>query len=130
MYGIAKGGAQRQQPVLTGIVVNNFNFNFGGAADGAAAMRAEPSKHVWPNRTRVTSGAERMAWLCGAGAGGGDGYDGGVWEGDGGGGCAADWAREGGRNGSGGVQKARALGDEGRAGGGVALCLENNQKHI
>jgi hypothetical protein len=24
---IAKGGAQRQQPVLTGIVVNNFNFN-------------------------------------------------------------------------------------------------------
>jgi hypothetical protein len=25
---IAKGGAQRQQPVLTGIVVNNFNFNF------------------------------------------------------------------------------------------------------
>jgi hypothetical protein len=25
---IAKGGAQRQQPVFTGIVVNNFNFNF------------------------------------------------------------------------------------------------------
>jgi hypothetical protein len=25
---IAKGGAQRQQPVPTGIVVNNFNFNF------------------------------------------------------------------------------------------------------
>jgi hypothetical protein len=28
MYGIAKGGAQRRQPVLTGNVVNNFNFNF------------------------------------------------------------------------------------------------------
>jgi hypothetical protein len=26
MYGIAKGGAQRRQPVLTGIVVNNFKF--------------------------------------------------------------------------------------------------------
>jgi hypothetical protein len=25
---IAKGGAQRQQPVFTGIVVNKFNFNF------------------------------------------------------------------------------------------------------
>jgi hypothetical protein len=28
MYGIAKGGAQRRQPVHTGIAVNNFNFNF------------------------------------------------------------------------------------------------------
>jgi hypothetical protein len=28
---IAKGGAQRQQPVFIGIVVNNFNFNFNGS---------------------------------------------------------------------------------------------------
>jgi hypothetical protein len=27
MYGIAKGEAQRRQPVLTGIAINNFNFN-------------------------------------------------------------------------------------------------------
>jgi hypothetical protein len=28
MLSIAKGGAQRQQPVFTGIVVNNFNFKY------------------------------------------------------------------------------------------------------
>jgi hypothetical protein len=53
MYGIAKGGAQRRQPVLTGIVVNNFNFNFKRAT---ALAKGNAAYAIAANQRKKLSG--------------------------------------------------------------------------